>query len=285
MILRWISYLPLTILYLVSTGLYFIIFYIVRYRHQVVQENLQNAFPEKDALAIKAIMKQFYRNFCDFIIEVLKSITISGKELEKRINIVDQEVIEQYFKNGQSVLVLSSHQFNWEWIPLSSSLKLSTPMNPVYKRLSNSYFDRLMLNLRSRFGANLIEMKETIAQIISKRNSINAFGLLADQTPLIDADKYWSTFLNQDTAFFIGSERIAHITKYPVVFVGIKKIKRGYYEIKFEEIAEPPYEKNDHSILDRYIAKAEKLILERPDEWLWSHRRWKYKKPLPSVTK
>jgi len=279
MILRWISYLPLTILYWVSTGLYFIIFYIVRYRHQVVQENLQNAFPEKDALAIKVIMKQFYRNFCDFIIEALKSITIGEMELKKRVVIKGSEVIEQYFKNGQSVLVLSSHQFNWEWIPLASSLKLSMPMNPVYKRLSNSYFDRLMLNLRSRFGVNLIEMKETIAQIVSKRSSVNAFGLIADQTPLMDADKYWSKFLNQDTAFFIGSERIAHLTKYPVLFVGMKKVKRGYYEIRYEVLADPPYDKNEHHILDRYIEKAEKLIQERPAEWLWSHRRWKYKKP------
>lgn len=280
MILRWISYLPLTILYWVSTGLYFFIFYVVRYRYQVVQENLQHAFPEKDAEAIEVIMKQFYRNFCDFIIEVLKSITISAVELEKRVTVKDPEVIERYFKNGQSVLVLSSHQFNWEWIPLASSLRLSMPMNPVYKRLSNRYFDRLMLNIRSRFGVNLIEMNETVAQIVGKKNSVNAFGLIADQTPLIDADKYWSRFLNQDTPFFIGSERIAHLTKYPVLFVGIKKIKRGYYEIKFEELAEPPYHKNDHSILDKYIVMAEMLIQERPAEWLWSHRRWKYKKPF-----
>lgn len=279
MILRWISYLPLPMLYCVSTGLYFIIFYIVRYRCQVVRENLQNAFPEKEAEAIDAIMKQFYRNFCDFMVEVLKSITISAVELEKRVTVKDPEVIERYFNNGQSVLVLSSHQFNWEWIPLASSLRLSRPLNPVYKRLSNKYFDRLMLNIRSKFGVNLIEMKETVAQIVGKKNSINAFGLIADQTPLIDADKYWSRFLNQDTAFFIGSERIAHLTKYPVLFVGIKKIKRGYYEIKFDELAEPPYHKNDHSILDKYIVKVEKLIQERPAEWLWSHRRWKYKKP------
>jgi len=121
---------------------------------------------------------------------------------------------------------------------------------------------------------------ETLVQIVSRKSSVNAFGLVADQTPLIDADKYWCKFLNQDTAFFIGSERIAHLTKYPVLFVGMKKIKRGFYEIIYQELAQPPYDKNDHYILNQYIEKAEALITERPEEWLWSHRRWKYQKPF-----
>ena len=241
---------------------------------------MQNAFPDKDSVALEAEMKQFYRNFCDFIIEALKSITISAKELEKRVTIKDPEVIEQYFKSGKSVLVLTSHQFNWEWMLLASSSRLSAPLNPIYKRLNNSYFDRLMLSTRSRFGSKPIEMQETLAQIVSRRKSVNAFGLIADQTPMVDADKYWSTFLNQDTAFYIGSERIAHLTKYPVLFVGMTKIKRGFYEIQYQELANPPYDNNEHDILDRYIAKAEKLIQERPAEWLWTHRRWKYKKPF-----
>ena len=281
-ILRWISLLPLFILYQLSTLLYFITFYLARYRYQVVKENLENAFPSKSPEEIRSIMKGFYRNFCDFIIEALKSITISQQELDKRVTIKHPETIERYFENGQSVLVLTSHQFNWEWLLLASSFKLSAPLSPVYKKLNNKFFNALMLSTRSRFGSNPIEMQETLVQIVSRKNSVNAFGLIADQTPLIDADKYWSKFLNQDTAFFIGSERIAHLTKYPVLFVGTKKIKRGYYEVLYEELVNPPYDKNDHVILDKYISKAESLILERPEEWLWSHRRWKYKKPLYS---
>lgn len=280
MILRWISYLPLPVLYRVSTVVYFITYYLIRYRYKVVRENIKNAFPDKNSAEIAAISKQFYKNFSDFIIEALKSITISARELEKRVVIKDPEVIERYFKNGQSVLVLTSHQFNWEWMLLASSLMLSAPLNPIYKRLNNRYFDQLMLRTRSRFGSKPIEMQETLAQIVSRRNSVNAFGLIADQTPMIDADKYWSSFLNQDTAFFIGSERIAHLTKYPVLFVSMKKVKRGHYEIRYEELAKPPYDKYDHDILDKYIVKAEKLIQDRPAEWLWSHRRWKYNKPF-----
>ena len=280
MILRWISRLPLPVLYKASDLLYYICYYLIRYRRQVVYQNLVKAFPDEEPARIKKIMKQFYRNFCDFIIEALKSITISESELEKRVIIKGKEFIEAYFANGQSVIVLTSHQFNWEWLLLASSLQLSAPLNPVYKLLNNKYFNDLMLSTRSRFGSNPIEMQETLMQVVKRKQTTNAFGLLADQTPLVDADKYWSKFLNQDTAFFIGSERIAHLTKYPVVFVGMKKIKRGYYEINYEPLAEPPYQKNDHVILDTYIERAEALIRESPSEWLWSHRRWKYEKPF-----
>jgi KDO2-lipid IV(A) lauroyltransferase len=280
MILRWISRLPLPALYKVSDLLYYICYYLIRYRRQVVYQNLLKAFPEEDPGRIEKIMKQFYRNFCDFIIEALKSITISESELEKRVIIKGKELIESYFVKGQSVIVLTSHQFNWEWLLLASSLQLSAPLNPVYKLLNNKYFNDLMLSIRSRFGSNPIEMQETLIQIVKRKQTTNAFGLLADQTPLVDADKYWSKFLNQDTAFFVGSERIAHLTKYPVLFVGMKKIKRGYYEISYEPLAEPPYQKNDHVIMDTYIQRAEALIRENPSEWLWSHRRWKYEKPF-----
>jgi KDO2-lipid IV(A) lauroyltransferase len=140
-----------------------------------------------------------------------------------------------------------------------------------------------MLSIRSRFGCQPLEMQETLSKILSKRGSANVFGLVADQTPLADADIYWSTWLNQETAFFTGTERIAGLTKYPVVFIGMKKLRRGYYEIRFENLAEPPYIKNDHTILDRYIVKTEKQIRERPGEWLWSHRRWKHRRPVETA--
>jgi KDO2-lipid IV(A) lauroyltransferase len=248
----------------------------------VVLENMTHAFPNKNAEEIKTHMKTFYKNFSDFIVESLKSLTISGKELEARVRILDAEVIEKYLKNGVSVLALTSHTFNWEWLLLASSQRLSAPLNPVYKRLNNNYFNNIMLTIRSRFGCRPIEMQETLKQITKRRDSANAFGLVADQTPLPDADIYWSSFLNQETAFFTGTERIAYLTKYPVVFIGMKKIKRGYYEIRYEDIAEPPYIKNEHIILDQYIVKTEAQIQERPAEWLWSHRRWKLEKPVKS---
>lgn len=283
MILRLISYLPLPVLYGLSYVLYLVVYYVVRYRYNVVKDNMIRSFPDKSSKDIKAAMKQFYLNFSDFVVETLKSLTISGEELKKRVQIKDIQVIENYLSNGKSVLVLTSHQFNWEWLLLASSQRLSAPLNPIYKKLNNNYFNNLLVSIRSRFECRPIEMQETLSRILSQRNDANAYGLVADQTPLPDADIYWSSFLNQETAFYTGTERIAYLTKFPVLFVGMKKIRRGYYEIRYEELAEPPYFKDDHTILNKYIEKTEKQICERPGEWLWSHRRWKLKRPVLSV--
>lgn len=280
MIFRWISYLPLTILYGVSGLLYIMVYHLARYRYQIVKNNLINCFPDKSKTEIERIIAQFYRNFCDYVVETLKSISISGEELRHRVIIKNSHLMEGYLRNGTSVLALTSHQFNWEWLLLALSQHLTAPLNPVYKKLNNKYFDNLLLGIRSRFGCQPVEMQKTLSRIFSQREVATAYGFLADQTPLADADIYWSTFLGQETAFFTGTERIAHLTNYPVLFIGMKKIKQGHYEINFEKIAEPPYFKNDHTILERYIEKIEQQIRERPAGWLWSHRRWKHKKPV-----
>lgn len=279
MILRWISYLPLPALYRLSDFFFILVYYVFRYRYQVVRSNLLNSFPEKSDAEINLLVKQFYSNLCDYVVETIKTITISGDELKSRVQLKDAEVIVQYLSNGNSVIALSSHQFNWEWIPLSISQYMSYSLNPIYKKLSSAYFDKLMLKIRSRFGCEPVEMQRTLSKILRRRDIPSVYGLIADQTPLPDADIYWSEFLSQQAAFFTGTERIAYLTKYPVVFIGIRRIKRGYYELSFESIAEPPYFKHDHIILDRYIEKMEQQIRQSPSGWLWSHRRWKHKKP------
>ena len=279
MILRFISYLPLPVLYKLSDFLFVLIYYLFRYRYQVVRSNMLNSFPEKNEAEVALLVKQFYKNFCDYIVETIKAITISAEELERRVKFKDLQAMEGYLSKGTSVLALTSHQFNWEWLLLACSQRLSGQLNPVYKMLSSKYFDALMLRIRSRFGCQPVEMQQTLSKIFSQRKSTNVYGFLADQTPLPDADIYWSKFLGQDAAFFTGTERIAYLTKYPVVFIGIRRIKRGYYELNFERIAEPPYFKKDHAILDRYIARMEDQIRKSPSGWLWSHRRWKLTKP------
>ncbi len=283
MVLRWISYLPMPVLYGLSNLLYVLVYYVFRYRFQVVKSNMTRAFPHKESKEIAADIKQFYRNFCDYIVETLKAITISGSELKQRVDVRGAELMEAYFSQGTSVLALTSHQFNWEWLLLACSQELSAPLHPVYKKLNNSYFDELIFKMRSRFNCQPIEMQETLRCIKSQRKVPSAYGFLADQTPLPDADIYWSSFFGQETAFFTGTERIAKMTNYPVLFIGMKKIKRGHYQMRFEKVSEPPYMENDHTTLDRYIEKIEKQITERPAEWLWSHRRWKHKRPLVAV--
>ncbi len=278
MIFRLVSYLPLGVMYLISDLLFVAAFYVLRYRHQVVRDNIQKAFPEKDPAEQKRIIRSFYRNLCDFMMESLKGMTISDREINRRVIITEKRAIEQYFERGQSVLILTTHQFNWEWLLFACCLQLSAPMNPVYKKLNNQYYDRLMMKTRSRFGSKPIEMQETLMEIMRRKKTLNGFGLVADQIPLANAEKYWTTFLNLDTAFFVGPEKIAQMTKYPVVFAGMRKLRRGHYEVYFRDIAESPYEKHSHEILDRYVVEAEKILREQPESWLWSHRRWKYKK-------
>lgn len=280
MIFRLASYLPFWVLYRISDILFIVMYYLVRYRSEVVKDNINQAFPELTAGERKSIVRSFYRNLGDFIVEALKSISISREEIIRRVDVSQKGVIERYLGEGQSVLMMTSHQFNWEWLLFAGCLQLSAPISPIYKKLNNSYYDKLMYRTRSRFGGQPIEMQETLARIIQRKHQVNVFGMVADQIPLPDAEKYWAKFLGRDTAFFVGSEKIAQMTKYPVVFAGMKKVKRGYYQVTFQPLAEPPYNLQSHEILDRYIAKCEKLLKEQPQSWLWSHRRWKYEKPL-----
>ena len=280
MIFKLVSYLPLSVLYLISDVMYVGAFYLVRYRYGVVRENVVKAFPEKEAGEQHKIIRSFYRNLCDFTMESLKGMTLSSKEINKRVTLHQKESVERYFSNGQSVIILTTHQFNWEWLLFASCLQLSAPLNPIYKKLNNRYYDRLMLKTRSRFGAKPIEMQDTLAEIMKRKSAVNGFGLVADQIPLATAEKYWTQFLGRETAFFVGPEKIAQMTKYPVIFAGMRKVKRGYYQVYFKALAEAPYDKSKHQILDSYIVEAEKILREQPESWLWSHRRWKYEKPF-----
>jgi len=280
MIFRLFSRLPLGVLYGFASIIAFTMRYLVKYRLEVVRGNIDSSFPEKSTTERLRIINQFYKNLADFMVETLKGMSISSSEIKARVQMSNQEVIEQYFGADRSVIILTSHQFNWEWLLFACCLQLSAPMSPVYKLLNNKYFDDLMFRTRARFGGKPIEMQETLMEIMKRKKSVNGFGLIADQVPLPEAEKYWAQFLGRETAFFVGPEKIAHMTKYPVVFASIKRVKRGYYEVNFESIAEPPYAKDSHLILDTYIEKCEQILRAQPSNWLWSHRRWKYKKPL-----
>ena len=279
-ILKLLSRIPLAILYLLSNLVYFITFYIVGYRKKVVYENLKNAFPEKSHKEIKAIAKEFYSRFSDFIVEVLKGITISAKELNRRVKFTNVEVLEPFRSKDQSVVVLASHQFNWEWGLLAGCLQLPFPVDAMYQQLSSKAFDSLMLATRSRFGGNPIEKDSALLEIVKRKNRLKALGIVADQSPTPDAPKHWTNFLNQDTAFYLGAQQIARIAKYPAFFMWVKHTGRGKYEVELINIGLPPYEKNSFEVIENYARETEKAINHDPAGWLWSHRRWKLQKPV-----
>ena len=273
---RLLSRLPFWALYAISDILFVISFYLVRYRRRVVSKNLENSFPEKSAVERRKIEKEFFRNLCDYAVEMLKLLTISQHELANRVQFKNPEICQQYISQGQSLLNLASHQFNWEWLLTAGSFKLPGQMDFVYQPVRNSFFDQFSLISRTRFGAYAIRRDEVAREIVKRKGLVRNIALVGDQYPGLRQDKkYHTRFLNQDTVFFYGSNQLAILTQYPVMYYALRKIRRGYYETTIVELARPPYEKDSHNVVEKYIEEIERVIRERPAEWLWSHNRWK----------
>jgi KDO2-lipid IV(A) lauroyltransferase len=279
-LLKILSRLPLPALYVGAFPLYLLIYYVLRLRKHVVYTNLSNAFPDKRPQEIKKLAKNFYRNYSDVVVEMIKAITIDAEELDRRITITNQQEVEEFLNSGQSVIVMMAHHCNLEWLMLACCIKLNHPMDAVYKPLHNKYLDKLMLESRSRFGGHPISAKNTLQEIIKRKDMVRCFAIAPDQTPRAGDDKHWTQFLNQDTAFFIGVEKLARLTKYPVLFLGMKRITRGIYEASIKPLAVPPYTEPLETITQHYAQAVETQILSSPSDWLWSHKRWKHKKPI-----
>jgi Kdo2-lipid IVA lauroyltransferase/acyltransferase len=275
-LIRLLSKLPLSALYLISDFLFVVSFYVVRYRRRLVQKNLRQSFPQKSNEELRLIEKEFYRNLCDYSVEALKLLSISKEELSRRMVFKDNKILDHYKSKNQSILFLASHQFNWEWSMVSASINFPFAIDFIYQPVSSKMFDQLSLELRSRFGAYPIKRDEVAREFVKRKNIVKGIASVADQYPGLGRDKkYITTFLNQETAFFYGTNQLAILTQYPTLFYRMKKVKRGYYEASPVLIAEPPFEKNSEVVLENYIREVEKLIMDYPSGWLWSHNRWK----------
>ena len=273
---KLIAKLPLSVLYVFADLSFFISYYIVQYRRKLVRKNLTLSFPDKTASEIIAIEKEFYRNLCDYGVETLKLLTIDQADLAKRVVFKNCSVLDKYKQQHQSVLLLASHQFNWEWLLASGNFNLPIAVDFVYQPIASSVVDRFLLACRTRFGAHAIKRNELAREIVKRKNMVRGVAIVADQYPGHKQDKkYLTTFLNQETAFFYGTNQLAMLTQYPILDAEIRKKKRGYYEVTLIELAHPPYTKDTDEIIERYVSSAEKIIQEYPSGWLWSHRRWK----------
>jgi len=278
-ILRGMAKLPLSILYVLSGFVAFIAFYLIKYRYKVVQSNLKRSFPEKTEKEILKLTRKFYLNLTDWLVETLKASVMSPAQLQKRVTFLNTEILDNYLRDGKSVVIMATHQFNWEWMLLAGCLQFKTPIDAIYMPVSNKKVEEFVLKVRSRFGGAPIPKDETLPTVVKRIKEQRIIALVADQIPAKDnQNKYWTTFLHQNTAFYMGAESLPKITKLPVVFMAIRKVKRGYYEVTLEKIAEPPYEYQAEEILPVYVRKTEKLISSDPAGWLWSHRRWKYQR-------
>ncbi|UII34412.1 lysophospholipid acyltransferase family protein [Fulvivirga ulvae] len=277
-ILKLFSRLPMWLLYIFSDIMFVVVYYLTGYRKQVVITNIRNSFPDMPGDEVKVIAKEFYRRFMDFTMETLKAFTITEEELIKRVKFTNLPDVQPYADRHQSILVIASHQFNWEWALLTGCIVLPFPVDAVYQKLSSNSFNDLMLKTRSRFGGQPVEKSNILRVVLKSRERLRALGIVADQSPRRKSQKYWTNFLNQETAFFLGPEQIAKVAKYPTFFFKVNRVKRGYYTVELVKLTEPPYEKADHSILEAYAKATEALVIEDPAGYLWSHKRWKLRK-------
>ena len=277
-IIKPLSFLPLSVLFFFSNIVYFLTYRIVKYRKSVVRQNLVTAFPNKSKSKIKKIESGFYKHFTDFIFESIKSISISEQDVLKRTKIKNPELLDELYNQGKNVLLLCGHYNNWEFYALSLPKKIKHTSYSLYQPLKNKFFDKILLNSRRRNGMHLIPTRDVISFFQEKENDPRLMVIVNDQSPTNHKKAYWNSFLNQDTGWNIGPEKLAKKFDYVVLFGHSKKLKRGCYEVEFNLITDSPLKTNNDYITDKYSDLLEQIIKEKPEYWLWSHKRWKHKK-------
>lgn len=279
---RLLSRLPFAALYALASLLGWLAFRVFPHRDAVVRANLSQCFPELDAARITDIRRRYYGGFADVLVEVIKSATLPAEEIRRRVHIVGIEEAQALLAQGQSVLLAAAHQCNWEWMLLALSLELGFPLDAAYKPLVDSWAEREMKKVRSRFGSRLVPAKELLADIIKRGKVVRAVAMVADQEPTTSEHKHWTRFLNRDTAFYMGPEEIARVTRFPVFFIGLKRTARGFYEMRFTPLSSPGESLRPGELTERYVRRVEQQIRDAPPDWPWSHKRWKLRKSLYS---
>lgn len=272
-----ISLLPHWILYGISDFFYFMIYHVFGYRKKVVNENLRNSFPEKSEKEIKDIERKFFRNLTDIMLETVKEFTISPKAIKKRFKFVNPEEFQKHYDNNKSVMMLMGHYTNWEY-GVTAPLWVPQECWAVYGKLENPVMDKYLVRTREKFGFTLYPMEKTYDVMLQHKQGDKLYMFMADQSPHHAKIKYWIQFLNQETPVHIGAEKLSKMLDLAVVFIDIQRVKRGYYEITAHTLFDNPKETAEHEITDKYFEILEGVIRKKPENWLWSHKRWKYKK-------
>jgi len=277
-ILWLISILPFRLLYLFSDFICFLIYRIVKYRKKTVRENLALALPHLTREERNVIEKKFYQHMCDLFLEMIKTMTISDAEINKRFVFKNIDVLRNLEKKGKSIALLTGHYASYEWV-ISMNRILEIKGIAIYKRIRNKYFDKLVRDIRSRFKAYLITTKET-ATVMAENNAKNElciYGFAGDQSPKSNA-VHWNTFMGIETPIHTGAEFLSKRFDMNVVYLEVQKVKRGYYEATFEILSEDVKSVPDYEITDTFIRKLEQQILKAPEYYLWTHKRWKYRR-------
>jgi len=275
-----LSRAPMWALYALSGVLYVLAYHVARHRHRVIREQLAKVFPDLSAAERAAIHRRFLRNFCDVLVEVVKSMSLAPEEMKRRVRLLNVPLLQAYLEAGRSVMLVTSHLCNWEWLLQGVVLAIGFPVDAAYKPLHDAWAERLMLEVRSRFGARLIPAKDLLGDFLSRRGVVRALAMNADQAPVSTDKRYWTRFLGQDTAFYVGAEQIARATRLPIVYLTMRRVARGRYEVEARQLWDGRETLEPNAVTERYARACEADVLAHPADWLWSYRRWKLKKPL-----
>ena len=275
-----IARLPLPVKYGLSTIAAFLLAHVFRYRAQVIETNLQNAFPERDAIWRRDIAVRFYRQFTDVTMEILHASRMHLPDFKRRVTVEGLDELDRMTQGrSRSVIALTIHLGNWEWMMHAANARGDIPIDPVYRRLHNEGADRFAYEVRSRFGGEPILMEKVARNVLKNRRRFRALVLVADQSPGERDNVYWTDWLHQPTAFFRGPATIAQLTEFPVMFARCRRKSRGHYHLSLIPIVESPGQMTEEAIIEAYIRAAEQTIREEPESFLWSNRRWKHKPP------
>lgn len=271
-----LSISPFWLLYLRSDFYYFMVYHVAHYRRKVVRQNLSRSFPEKSLKEIKAIEKHFYRNLCDLVVETCKLKRMSVKDIKQHIDVTNVEVVEELYARQKSLFFAIPHSGNWEWFGKRMQTFSGHHPMAIYKKVKNPDFEKFILDLRTSLPVEMIESEAALRTLARRKDTLDGVLILADQTSFGLESDYWNRFLNQETCWFTGLERMAKFLDYAVVFVDMKRQGRGLYTLTFHLVTDDPKSTGKGEIMEQYSQHIERFIHEQPDNWLWSHRRWKH---------
>jgi len=286
--LRMLSSIPLPAWYGFATLLAFLMDRVFRARRDIIDMQLRACFPKEDDDWIRKTRSAFYRNFADVSVEIVKAVTLSPEEIDRRVRFENDAPLRAAFEAGRSLIVVTSHNCNWEWALLKLSTGFGRPIQAAYKPLKGRWGDSLMLTVRSRFGAEMITAKRLLIRVMRYKGPPRIVAMVADQAPTSSGVRYFTQFMGLDTAFFVGPEAIARSGKLPVFYSAMRRESRGNYVMDFVPIAAAGEELAPGQLIERYAGAVERVTRERPPDWLWNYRRWKVQRDAegnPQVVK
>lgn len=279
-ILKLLSFLPLWLLYGLSWLSYLILFHVFKVRRELTLKNIKASFSEYSDSECFELAKKHFKYTCIVLAETIKALNFSKLEIKNRVEFKNLHVLEEYLEQGQSVIIVAAHYCNFEWALLACAQYLKFPVDAVYRKQRSDSLEEIFYNLRARFDVTPLPMETFVAESLKRAKITRILAMAADQSPKKGDTPYWQYFLNRDTAFHTGMEKIARAFKYPIIFMSLKRTRKGYYQASLKLLAKPPFTEDPNQIMRLYISELEAQVRENPKDWLWAYRRWKLKKPV-----